>query len=330
MDRNWLRRIAPFALISAVLTAVLFAVVEFSPAAGLGERLLVIVFAWAFIGFAVHAFADLAKVPGDLRQIFKQPNRPKATVAGVFGAAKTTAGVIGNAIAPPNPVAPYTPPEPTDAELAEVEAALAPLAAAGVFQPQVPDPALVFAGVADCGEPITPEAIFNALNEMHYYHPDADAADYMANLAFVDSKTEQSAELLSSYIADFDALTDGALAITVNAIDHPPFAEADSRDVIIDLVVSGAPLRVQYRGGAKYLSTYLHVALAKAYQALGRGDAIATFWTDQGVWLTRLHDGAVATLNAALGLDDPDSPYQFGWLHAEEPFAAGDPVTPPA
>jgi hypothetical protein len=58
---------------------------------------------------------------------------------------------------------------------------------------------------------------------------------------------------------------------------------------------------INYTRAAKYLSTNLHVALARILRARRTGHRLAWLWCDQGVWLSRLRDGEVDRLNIALG-----------------------------
>ena len=311
--------------IGAILTAILLLVVDFDPAMTMGGRALISLFAWAFISFFLWSLRGLVKVPDDFRMAMAERRRANGAGPGALRTGALAAGVVGKAVMSDSHPDRYVAPELAREQQDAVRAMVAAMAAAGLFQPAVPDPELLFAGVADWGEPLTPEAIFAALDELHYHHPDIDEAAYMGNLAFVDSKAEQGAALIEHHIRDFDALTGAALAIRIDRIDHPSFDQTATRDVLINLTVGGAPMVVRYRGATKYLSTQLHVALAQAYRALGRGDAIATYWTDQGVRLTRLSDGAVEALNAALGLSGTtlSDAGPFAWLHSEAPFAAG-------
>ncbi len=301
-------------IIGAVLAAVCLLVIQpINPLAGPLEQLVIWLVAWLGLSLLLWSLRDLAEVTRDVADLWR-PQRPRALArAAVHETARATEQAAFAEAASDIPKASQD----------EIRAVVTTLARYGVFAPQVPDPALLFAGTPDFGGGVTPDGIFYALNELHYYHPDIDTAEFMANLAFVDSKTEQSAALIHGYINEFDALTDGALGIQIVRIDHPSFADMAARDVVIDLTVGGAPLRIQYRGLPKYLSTHLHVALARAYHALGRGDAIASYWTDQGAWLMRIAHGAVERLNAALGIEDSETADPFAWLHEEVPFAAG-------
>ena len=79
---------------------------------------------------------------------------------------------------------------------------------------------------------------------------------------------------------------------------------------------------LDYRGDPKYLSTVVHVAVARALHAAApKGPWLAWTWSDQGVWLAVLRPAALEPLNRELGraLLEP-----WRWVDTEEPVAAGD------
>jgi hypothetical protein len=79
---------------------------------------------------------------------------------------------------------------------------------------------------------------------------------------------------------------------------------------------------LDYLGDDKYLSTVLHVAVARALRTLDPdAPRLAWTWSDQGVWLAALRPAAFEALNRELGraLLDP-----WRWVDTQEPVAAGD------
>jgi hypothetical protein len=75
-----------------------------------------------------------------------------------------------------------------------------------------------------------------------------------------------------------------------------------------------------YDGAGKYLSTVVHVALARILRERRTGRRLAWLWSDQGVWLTALSAGGVEKLNTALG---PAAGEGWTWVDEQEPVAAG-------
>lgn len=283
-------------IIGAGLTAVLFALVEFAPEIGLGGRVFMVAFAWAFLSFAIWSIADLFK---------------------------------GNEYAEERRAAAAQPIEPsrdlTEAEVARVAHIVAVMGKHGIFAPQIPDPELLHAGVVHSLDNLSPADIFDTLGELHYYHPAVPDDVFWDNIAMVPSHGEHNATQLAQEIADIDRLTRGVLNLTDEAIRWS--ANLRSTDVELAITVNGAPLHLTWRAAPKYASTVPHVALARAYAELRTGYRLATYWVDRGMWLMRLADGAVEALNAELGLNSAGGE-GFGWLDAEEPFAADDPVAP--
>jgi hypothetical protein len=90
----------------------------------------------------------------------------------------------------------------------------------------------------------------------------------------------------------------------------------------IRLADGGAERVLDYAGAAKYLSTVLHVSLARVLHERGTGRRLAWLWSDQGVWLSGLRDGGVDELNAALGRAAGEG---WEWVDEQPPIAAGDP-----
>jgi hypothetical protein len=95
----------------------------------------------------------------------------------------------------------------------------------------------------------------------------------------------------------------------------------------VRLTVDGAERVLDYAGAAKYLSTVLHVSLARVLRERATGLRLAWLWSDQGVWLSGLRDGEVGRLDAALG---PAADEGWAWVDEQAPVAAGDPDPLPA
>ncbi|MGH6651782.1 MAG: hypothetical protein ACREB7_11690 [Sphingopyxis sp.] len=224
----------------------------------------------------------------------------------------------------PTPARPHAPPpDLSPARKTAVRKVVAAMAEHGVFAPETPDPALFFPGVADMDESVKPDTILAALAELDYYHPGTDPAHFMANLAMLDSKTEQDPDYLRGQIADLDRLAGGALQIADVVIDAawPPAERI--MPVRIAMTVNGAPLAIAYDGDVKYASSHIQHALALRLDAAKAGRRFAWLWTDQGAWLSALPDRAVEALNAALKLK-PQGRCVWEWVSDAKPFAAGD------
>lgn len=225
-------------IIGAVLTAILFALIEFAPEIGLGGRLFMIAFAWAFISLGIWSFIDL----------FKWKERAEERRAA--------------AVAPIEPSR-----DLTEVEVARVAAIVAVMGRHGIFAPHIPDPALLHAGVLHAIENLTPGDIFDTLGELHYYHPAVPDDVFWDNIAMVPSHGEQGASDLASQIVDIDRLTRGVLNLTGEAIRWP--ANVRTTDVELAITINETPMQLAWRAAPKYASTVPHVALARAYAALG-------------------------------------------------------------
>ncbi|MBL8650736.1 MAG: hypothetical protein JNL35_10085 [Sphingopyxis sp.] len=280
----------------AIGVAVLFfLVVPFGAGTGLGARIFFSILMGAFIAGGAAVILSFVR---DLAGLFHRRDAPQP--------------------ASPQPRRP--PAELTPARKAAVRKVVAVMAEHGLFAPEVPDPALLYAGVADMDESVKPDTILSVLEEASYYNPDADPAAWMANLAMHDSKAEQDE---AQQIADLVRLANGGVAVDDLRIDHGPEV-ARCIPVTITMTVNGEPLSLAYAGDAKYLSTHLHHALAARLEAANIGRRFAWLWTDQGAWISALPSGAVEALNAAFKLT-PQSRCCWEWVADAQPFAAGDP-----
>lgn len=226
--------------------------------------------------------------------------------------------------APATPIRAAAPaPALAGARAASVKRIVAALAAEGVFAPEPPDPRSLHGPIAERDETPNQEVVLTALFEADYYDQAFDPSRHLGNLAFHDSKAEQYEESIAAQIADLARLTGPHLRIDTVAIDLAIDGTAGSPPACsIALTANGEPLTVQYRPAAKYLSTVLHVAVARRLRETGADRRLAWLWNDQGVWLAALGDGAVERLNAAPGKVRSG----FGgweWVDRAEPFAAG-------
>lgn len=213
-------------------------------------------------------------------------------------------------------------PELSASRQADVRRVVRVMAEHGVFAPDVPDPALLYAGVAEMDESVKPDTILSILEEVSYYHPDADPAAWMANLVMHDSKAEQDE---AEQIADLVRLANGGLEVGDVRIDYG--AEVDRRiSVTIAMTVNGEPVTLAYPGNVKYLSTHIHHALATRLDAAATGRRFAWLWTDQGAWISALPKGAIEAMNATLKLK-PQSRCYWEWVSDAAPMAAGDTTT---
>ncbi len=203
----------------------------------------------------------------------------------------------------------------------EVRRTVRVMAAHGLFAPEVPDAALLYAGVAEQEESVKPDSILNAMGEADYYHPGTDPARWMANLLMHGSHAEQDE---AAQIAEIAALAGDALDVRDVTVRHgavPGHPRAVQVDVA--MTVNGEAVALSYIGDAKYLSTHIHHALATRLREGDSGKRLAALWiADQGVWISLVVDGAVEALNAALKLVASNR-CEWSWLDEGEPMAAG-------
>lgn len=194
------------------------------------------------------------------------------------------------------------------------------MAAHGLFVPEVPDPALLFAPVAERDEPVKPDILLDALGEVDFYHPGTDADRWTGNLVMHASHGEQDE---AQQIADIARLAGGALDVRDVTVRRGGQRIAP---VEVAMTVNGEAVTLSYTAHAKYLSTHIHHALALRLRAGGSGKRLAALWVaDQGVWLSLLADGAVEALNGELKLG-PRASCAWSWVDEEAPFAAGDTI----
>jgi hypothetical protein len=228
-------------------------------------------------------------------------------------------------VASPPPDPPADPPRLSPEGERELNRVVGVLAGAGVFTPRVPEPADLRTPVADQGEPVTAEGVLAALDEADHYVPGFDAAVYSANLAFHVSHGEQLAEVLREQVGDLVRLAGGGLDGVTATVDLTDRAGSGRVRTVVRLVVDGAERVLTYDGAAKYLSTEVHVALARLLRERATGLRLAWLWSDQGVWLSGLPDGAVDGLNTALGAAAGEG---WQWVDEQEPVAACEMYAP--
>jgi hypothetical protein len=203
-----------------------------------------------------------------------------------------------------------------------VRAHIAAMAEYGIFAPDVPDPALLYPGIAEMDEAVQPDTIFSAVGEIDYYHSDVNPGRFGANLLMFDSKAEQDADYLRSMTLALARLT--GLAVSDVSIDTEwPPSSGSSVPVRIQLNLGDEQLSIAYLGTTKYGSTHLPYAIAARLDAAATGKRLAWLWTDQGAWISSVADGAVEALNASLKLGSRKR-CQWEWVTDAAPFAAGE------
>lgn len=276
-----------------------FLCLDFSPGTGTPVKLLMAVFLGGFAAYGVWCFAGIPALIADLT------------------------GWGRKGVARPETQAPVARPVLAPARKGLVRRVVALMGDEGVFAPEVPDPAMLFEGVADWDGPVTQAAVLGALDEATYWHPDFDPERCMANVVMHGSHAEQFEETLRGQLADLVRLAGGALDVRDVAIDltllngtgpHPPCT--------IGMTVNGEPVTLRYAPAGKYLSTHIHVALARALKAADCGKRLAWLWCDQGAWIACLTDGAVERLNAGPGFDKAGFD-GWDWIDVSDPIAAG-------
>lgn len=289
------------AAIGLIVALTIFLFMPFSDGTGTGQKLFFSVVLGGFAAFGAWSFAGIPALVLDLAGL-------------VRGRAKRAPG--------PSDHHQGALPELSTHRQKEVRRTVRMMAAHGLFVPEVPDPALLFAGVAEQDAPVKPDIVLNAMGEVDYYHPGTDAARWSGNLVMHDSKAEQDE---AAQIADIARLAGGALDVREVRVrygavpDHPLVRQVD-----VMMTVNGESVALSYVGHGKYLSTLIHHALAVRLRDGGSGKRLAGLWVaDQGVWLSVLADGAVEALNAELK-PGVRSDLAWGWVDEAEPFAAGE------
>lgn len=205
-------------------------------------------------------------------------------------------------------------PELSANKQAQVRRAIRAMTNAGIFAPQSPDPAKLYAGVADDPYPVGPDTVLFALMGANYYHPDFDPALYQDNLAFHDMQVETPADRIEEMIRDLERLSAGALTIadlTVTQDIVDPAQRMVRTDV--SMAINGTPVRFSEEHHFKYFPLKLHPLIAGHMPAERR---FANLWIDQGAFVTALAPGAVEAINEKLKLT-PNSRCQWDWIEPE-------------
>ncbi len=195
------------------------------------------------------------------------------------------------------------------------------LAAHGVYAPRAAEPAQLAGPVADLGAPVLAGTVLAALDEAEFSAPGFRWSDHTSNLAFHQSHGEQLPDTLREQVDDLVRLTGAGLAGVAVAVEVGWGAPGPRVPTTIRLSGAVDDRVIVYAGAAKYLSTVLHVALARIARERGTGRRLAWLWSDQGVWITGLDDGDVERLDAALG---PAAGDGFAWVDEQPPTAAGE------
>lgn len=207
---------------------------------------------------------------------------------------------------------------------AKVRKVVSILAEEGLFQPEVPKPAALYPPVAERDEVPDQDVVLTALFEADYYDRSFEPARCMANLAFHDSKAEQFAETIESQFADLARLCGDALVIEdVEVDDRQIDSTARRGPCVIRFRAADKPIELRYLAASKYLSTVLHVAVARALRETGAARRLAWLWNDQGAWIAALQAGGVERLNAAVGAVKAGHD-GWSWIDQAEPVAAGE------
>lgn len=208
-------------------------------------------------------------------------------------------------------------PELSANKQAQVRRMVKAMGTVGVFAPQMPDPAKLYAGMADYPYPVSPFAILSALGEANYYHPDFDPAPCLGNLAFHDNQVEAPSERIADMIRDMERLSAGALVIEGLAVDQQIVDGTREVRSTATMTVNGVPLTIDETHPYKYFPLTLHPALAAR---MPHNRRFASLWSDSGAFLTVLAPGGVEAMNAAMKLD-PSRHETWEWIGPDAPQA---------
>ena len=300
---SWLRTRTGMGAVAVGLAATLaaFILLEFPEDTGAGRRLFFSGVLGFFAGYGAWSMAGLPALVADMAGLVRSKGTPK----------------------PRLPVEHQGPmPELSPRKQAEVRRIVRAMAAHGLFAPDVPDPALLFAGVAEQDFSVQPDSILAALGEADYYHPGTDPERWMANLVMHDSHAEQDP---GAQIRDIARLAGDALVVSDVTVTQAPISGNPRRvQVDVAMTVNAAPVSLSYVGDVKYLSTPIHHALAQAVRVGDSGKRLAWLWTDQGAWISLVDNAVAEALNAALKLT-ARSRCMWSWVDETPPFVATEP-----
>lgn len=214
--------------------------------------------------------------------------------------------------ATPAPARTRTPSERRQADLRRI---VRVLDAAGMFAPRAPSASRLTEAVADQGDPVTAFGVLQALHEAGLHRSHFRIENYTARLAFHADQVEQDSAALGAQIADLDRLAGDTLAVVPHEID----VAWDDRPTRLRLDIGGETRTLTYRGSPKYLSTVVHVEVARALR--GTPVRLASLAGDAGMWIAAPPPGLdLDRLNEALGAPPHE---RWQWLDEQEPHAAG-------
>jgi hypothetical protein len=202
---------------------------------------------------------------------------------------------------------PTAPPELSPRGRAELARVVGILDRAGLFRPRTPRPVDLVEAVADAGEPVTSDTVLAALWEGGYHHPGFEPDDHLGAVALHHSHTEQLEETLRGQVDDLARLTGAEIVVEDLQL-------TDTRTTMTLALVGRTTLDLAWASHPKYLSTVLHVAVARALPEVG----LAWTWSDQGAWLG-VPRGGVRALDAELGRAG-----DWALVADDEPMAAGE------
>jgi hypothetical protein len=322
-------------LISGVLTAIIIGFAGFTPDLPGPIRAFIAIMLWLFIAFAIWVFKDsidaLIALPQNFREMREASARAKRAKAEAKGRsvdnARPAAAPAASSATSPAP-ATTAPDDLSPDDEAQLTGWLNSFIKAGIIDGTQFDAvarAAVHESVAGWGE-ASPYAILMGIEEIG--GGQMRAGGLLPTLGFLDTKGEQLADGFVHEVAMLDRVTGGALALSIDQITVPPFEAMADNDVQLDLRIGDAVVPLRWRSAVKYASTILPVHVARAYHALGRGDALATLWSDQGSFILRLTPAQYRSFNSRMERQECDDE-RFSWLHRETPFASGDPISLP-
>jgi len=213
-------------------------------------------------------------------------------------------------------------PMPSDGAVRAAESAEVPRIVDALVRAGVLTEALDLPDAELPGHDVTPADVLSAFNEQLGLRelPGAVTVTQLGPLAFHDSHAEQFVATVREQVADLIRL--GGLSGVTVEVDLEPDSSSPAVPTTLTITDDGRAdgmRTVTYVGAAKYLSTVVHVELARLVHGRATGTRLAWTWNDQGVWITALNGVGVDELNAEVG-----AAAWFTWVDEEEPIAAGE------